>query len=181
MSDNTGTQALWTQMIRALAAIDDELGLPQDGCNTTQRTLDAIRLLKLAHRDDVTAIADIENKMKGLEEICAALRAAMDELEQAEAHYRLTFQIAPSAGHLDVGRAWDRMKKAGDIARAALAQSEAQSEAQPVPEPLSADDVWNSQEIMSINGARAGLAMPVLMDLVRAIERIVIERMRGKG
>lgn len=79
MSDNTGTQALWPQMIRALAAIDDELGLPQDGCNTTQRTLDAIRLLKLAHRDDVKAIAGLENKMKGLEEICAALRAAMDD------------------------------------------------------------------------------------------------------
>lgn len=55
-----------------------------------------------------------------------ALREALAELEKAEAHYRLTFQIAPSADHLDVGRAWDRMRKAGDAARAALAQSEAQ-------------------------------------------------------
>jgi len=46
------------------------------------------------------------------------------ELEQAEAHYRLTFQIAPHAGHLDVGRAWDRMKKAGDKARAVLAAAQ---------------------------------------------------------
>ena len=34
-------------MIRALAAIDAELGLPEDGCNSTQRTLEAIRLLKV--------------------------------------------------------------------------------------------------------------------------------------
>ena len=48
--------------------------------------------------------------------------AALAELEQAEAHYRLMFQTAPSESHLDVGRAWDRMRKAGDAARAALAQ-----------------------------------------------------------
>ena len=209
-----------------------------------------------------------------------ALRAALAELAKAEAHYRLKFQTAPTADHLDVGRAWDRMRKAGDAARAALAQREAQpqsllrkpvrnireisaaipggcycppgqcdapvvmgqqtpclrrndaskqgakpdawvvfdedglpviacawpeaahehindalqehdiqeaalwtvrplyaspQEAQPV-HPLSDDDVWNSQEIMSINGARAGLTMPVLMDLVRAIERLITER-----
>lgn len=34
-------------MILALAAIDAELGLPEDGCNSTQRTLEAIRLLKV--------------------------------------------------------------------------------------------------------------------------------------
>lgn len=33
-------------MILALAAIDAELGLPEDGCNSTQRTLEAIRMLK---------------------------------------------------------------------------------------------------------------------------------------
>lgn len=41
-----GTQALWPQMISALAAIDDALGLPQDGCNSTARTLQAIRKLR---------------------------------------------------------------------------------------------------------------------------------------
>ena len=46
MSDNTGTQALWPQMISALAAIDRELGLPEDGCNSTGRTLAAVRELK---------------------------------------------------------------------------------------------------------------------------------------
>lgn len=46
MNDNTGTQALWPQMIRALAAIDEALGLPDDGCNSTAQTLDAIRQLR---------------------------------------------------------------------------------------------------------------------------------------
>ena len=34
------------KMIAALAAIDAELGLPEDGCNSTARTLAALRLLK---------------------------------------------------------------------------------------------------------------------------------------
>lgn len=33
-------------MAQALASIDAELGLPEDGCNSTQRTLDAVRKLK---------------------------------------------------------------------------------------------------------------------------------------
>lgn len=39
----------------AKAAIDFELGIPEDGCNNTQATLTAIRLLHSAHRDDVGA------------------------------------------------------------------------------------------------------------------------------
>ena len=35
-------------MIRALAAIDDALGMPQDGCNSTERTLARIKELKAA-------------------------------------------------------------------------------------------------------------------------------------
>jgi hypothetical protein len=56
-------------------------------------------------------------------------RKALAELAEAEAHYRLIFQTAPSADHLDVGRAWDRMRKAGDAAREALAQPEPWTEA----------------------------------------------------
>jgi hypothetical protein len=33
-------------MAQALAAIDAELGLPEDGCNSTRRTLEALRALK---------------------------------------------------------------------------------------------------------------------------------------
>lgn len=50
MNENHGTQALWPQMIAALAAIDEALGLPADGCNSTHQTLDAIRELQ-AERD----------------------------------------------------------------------------------------------------------------------------------
>jgi hypothetical protein len=38
-----GHQAMWPQMIAALAAIDEALGLPADGCNSTAQTLEAIR------------------------------------------------------------------------------------------------------------------------------------------
>ena len=38
--------SLTEAMIHALAAIDAELGLPADGCNSTARTLEAIRALK---------------------------------------------------------------------------------------------------------------------------------------
>ena len=39
-------QAMWPQMIAALAAIDAALGLPEDGCNSLAQTLAAIRALK---------------------------------------------------------------------------------------------------------------------------------------
>ena len=42
----TEHQAQWPQMIAALAAIDAELVLPEDGCNSTGQTLAAIRALK---------------------------------------------------------------------------------------------------------------------------------------
>lgn len=45
MSDDEH-QAMWPQMIAALAAIDEALGLPADGCNSTAQTLAAIRALK---------------------------------------------------------------------------------------------------------------------------------------
>lgn len=44
------------QTIAALAAIDEALRLPQDGCNTTARTLDSIRLLWAVHADDTAEI-----------------------------------------------------------------------------------------------------------------------------
>lgn len=39
-------QAMWPQMISALAAIDAALGLPEDGCNSLAQTLAAIKKLK---------------------------------------------------------------------------------------------------------------------------------------
>ena len=87
MSDNTGTQALWPQMISALAAIDRELGLPDDGCNSTALTLDAIRLLNLAHRDDVKAIEALEGEnavLLGLLTDCAAVLRTVDPEDDDE-------------------------------------------------------------------------------------------------
>jgi hypothetical protein len=40
--------------------------------------------------------------------------------------------------------------------------------AQPVPEPLTADDVFASDEIMALN-AKAGLRIELLMEIVRAV------------
>jgi len=60
-----------------------------------------------------------------LTERAAELEAALRALQEAEEHYRLSlFQITPTADHLDVGRAWDRMRKASDKARAVLAAAE---------------------------------------------------------
>lgn len=39
---------MWPQMIAALAAIDEALGLPADGCNSTAQTLAKIRNLRAA-------------------------------------------------------------------------------------------------------------------------------------
>ncbi len=41
-------QAMWPQMIAALAAIDEALGLPADGCNSLAQTLAKIRNLRAA-------------------------------------------------------------------------------------------------------------------------------------
>jgi len=41
-------KSMFEQAIRALAAIDDALGLEDDGCNEPERTLDAIAELKAA-------------------------------------------------------------------------------------------------------------------------------------
>lgn len=51
-------------MIRALAAIDDALGLPQDGCNSTAQTLAKIEELKAAAaRGDSLAHAVMADEM----------------------------------------------------------------------------------------------------------------------
>lgn len=47
--------------IYALAEIDNALGIPGDGCNSTEQTIWAIKLLKLAHDDDQRFIARAAN------------------------------------------------------------------------------------------------------------------------
>ena len=79
---------MWPQMISALAAIDRGLGLPDDGCNSTAQTLNAIRLLKLAHRDDVKAVTALEGEravLLGLLTDCAAVLRKIDPDDSDEA------------------------------------------------------------------------------------------------
>ena len=81
MSGYKETQALWPQMIAALSAIDSELGLPDDGCNSIQQTLSAIRELRASARDQfamavLPALIGIcvndDRKGQTYEEYCAA-------------------------------------------------------------------------------------------------------------
>lgn len=45
-SEDQGHQAMWPKMIAALAEIDAALGIPDDGCNSTARTLAEITRLR---------------------------------------------------------------------------------------------------------------------------------------
>ncbi len=49
------------------------------------------------------------------------LREALRELANAEADYRRLHDLY-GRGHIQTGRAWDRMRRAGDAARAALGE-----------------------------------------------------------
>ena len=71
-------QALWPQMLSALAAIDAELGLPEDGCNTIARTLAEVRALK--------ARAEIA---QSLARTVMADQTSHDTREQDAARFRL--------------------------------------------------------------------------------------------
>ena len=55
-----------TAMIRTLAAIDDALGMPQDGCNNPAATLEAIALLHSVVRDDAAEIKRVEQQRDDL-------------------------------------------------------------------------------------------------------------------
>ena len=71
-------QSMWPQMTAALAAIDAELGLPEDGCNSTARTLAEVRALK--------AQAEIA---QGLARAVMADQTSHDTREQDAARFRL--------------------------------------------------------------------------------------------
>lgn len=52
------------------------------------------------------------------------LLGALERLVYCEAHYRGVHDLKGD-GHLDTGRAWDKLRKAGDHARAIIAKVEA--------------------------------------------------------
>jgi hypothetical protein len=110
------------------------------------------------------------------------LRAALVEFEAAEARYRLIFQTAPSVSHLDVGRAWDRMKKAGDKARAALAAAPAALLGMPVVVDTSVQAgtaifKQGGKEVGRIeNIAAAQAAEPTRPDIIERLTYHALER-----
>jgi len=73
----------------------------------------------LEYRADATAAKDAQ--IAALEAQCEAMAGALDELANREQEYRIIHDIKGD-GHRDTGRAWDLMCRAGNAARAALAQ-----------------------------------------------------------
>ena len=63
---NSSYESLFKMTITALAEIDSELGIAEDGCNSTERTLTAIKLLKSVHTDDQAEIAKLRAQIKNL-------------------------------------------------------------------------------------------------------------------
>lgn len=45
-TEDVDYKVMFQQAIRALAAIDDALGMPQDGCNSTEKTLAKIKAMR---------------------------------------------------------------------------------------------------------------------------------------
>jgi hypothetical protein len=74
--------AIVAAMASALGAIDEALGMPQDGCNSTQRTLTAISLLHAAHHDDVQEIDRLREQLTEANARLAAIDA-LNELKHA--------------------------------------------------------------------------------------------------
>jgi hypothetical protein len=59
--------AMLPKMIQALAAIDVELGMPADGCNSTAATLNAIRLLWAVQRDDQAELERLRETLRAID------------------------------------------------------------------------------------------------------------------
>lgn len=66
------------------------------------------------------ALAAETKRREEAEDDNARLREALDGLQRSEAAYRMAHD-AHGDGSLVAGRCWDLMRRAGDIARAALA------------------------------------------------------------
>lgn len=71
-------------------------------------------------------IAEAPDLLTGIERLLKreeALREALDDLQQAEAEYRLMHD-RHGDGAMAAGRAWDRMRRCGDKARTTLAETQ---------------------------------------------------------
>ena len=77
--------------------------------------------------DEITWCADNVNTSDveyTRSDIVADLLAACKTLEKAEVHYRLIHDVH-GGGSPESGRAWDKLRRYGDKARAAIAKAEA--------------------------------------------------------
>lgn len=77
--EDQGHHAMWPQMIRALATIDETLGLPADGCNSLAQTLATIKRLRAVEDKANSYIVDNAK----LAEKAQALRDALRDLANA--------------------------------------------------------------------------------------------------
>ncbi len=75
-------RSMFQETIRALAAIDAALGMPDDGCNSPERTITAIKMLLSAHEDDVAEIERLRSRLADLE---AERALIIQRAENAEA------------------------------------------------------------------------------------------------
>lgn len=115
-------------MAQALAAIDAALGLPEDGCNSTQRTLDAVHKLKAeAAKSERRAITFGDIVQSQVIAMRAAVVAA--KLEGLDVGMQLIANTLEGPGHLpdmDEARAlggaqalWDKETAEAEAFRAA--------------------------------------------------------------
>ncbi|WP_375414518.1 hypothetical protein [uncultured Bradyrhizobium sp.] len=86
------------------------------------------RLEKSASRNDVQRIkVQRDNALLDMEKLMNerdALVRALDDLQSAETIYRMCHDL-DGDGHINTGRAWNKLRQAGQRARAALSQGNA--------------------------------------------------------
>lgn len=99
----------------------------------TDRALRADLVARLREFGDIDSGREWKYITAAAADTIEKLEAVVEEarrLEEAEHDYRLTHDSNPS-GHINTGRAWDRMRRCGKILRAALADlASAEAEAE---------------------------------------------------
>jgi hypothetical protein len=79
--ENERKNRLFTDAVSALAAIDAALGMPEDGCNSTDKTITAIKLMHAVRVDDEKEITRLTEENERLRERAKTI----GELEQLAA------------------------------------------------------------------------------------------------
>lgn len=112
-------QAMWPQMIAALAAIDAALGIPDDGCNSTAQTLEKIRRLRAVEDKANSYIVDNAR----LAEKAERMRSALAELlacHTESAEWSMSMLADRAEFDAMLARSQERLETAVGAARVAL-------------------------------------------------------------